>query len=162
MARICVIGVGNEARGDDAVGLEVARRLHRQRLPGVTVQELGGDLSSLLDRWQNADAVILIDASAPGASPGAIVRLEPLAQSIPKGVFPYSTHAFGVAEAIELARVLEQLPTRLIVYGIEGAQFDIGSELSAEVLQAIPDVVQQVQQDIIAWQAQEQEAHRHA
>ena len=154
MARISVIGVGNEARGDDAVGLEVARRLHRDRLEGVTVQEIGGEASSLLDRWQNAEAVILIDASVSGAAPGAIARLEPLAQPIPRGFFPCSTHAFGVVEAIELARALEQLPPRLIVYGIEGKQFDIGGELSAEVLQAIPQVVQQIENEIIALQSQ--------
>ena len=161
MARICVIGVGNESRGDDAVGLEVARRLHRLRLPGVTVQEMGGDLSSLLDRWQDADAVILIDASAADAAPGAIVRLEPLTQPIPKGVFPCSTHAFGVVEAIELARALQQLPPYLTVYGIEGKQFNMGGELSAEVLQKIPEIVCRVKDEIIALQAQQRrDCHR--
>lgn len=156
------MGIGNEARGDDAVGLVVARYLRRDIQDRVTVQEVRGEGIDLLDRWQSADAVIVIDASCSGAVPGTIHRLEPLTQTIPHGLFPCSTHAFGVAEAIELARVLQQLPPHLVVYGIEGAQFDIGSELSAAVLQAIPGVVRQVRQDIAAFQTQEMGDEGHA
>jgi hydrogenase maturation protease len=77
-------------------------------------------------------------------------------------LFPCSTHAFGVAEAIELARVLQQLPSRLVVYGVEGAHFDIGCDLSAAVLQAVPEVVQQVRQDIAAFRTQEMGDDGHA
>jgi hydrogenase maturation protease len=48
-----------------------------------------------------------------------------------------STHAFGVAEAVELARELGRLPGRLEVYAIEGADFSAGAELSAEVASAV-------------------------
>src|ERR1039457_2451863 len=47
-----------------------------------------------------------------------------------------STHAFGVAEAVQLARVLERLPRRLLIYGIEGRRFDLGSAPSVEVVEA--------------------------
>jgi hydrogenase maturation protease len=160
--RIGVMGIGNEACGDDAVGLVVARHLRHEIPDSVTVQEVRGEGIDLLDRWQNADAVILIDASCSGAAPGTIHRLDPLTQTIPHGLFPCSTHAFGVAEAIELARVLQQLPPRLVVYGVEGAQFDIGRELSAAVLQAVPEVVRQVRQDIAAFRAQETGDDGHA
>lgn len=160
--RIGVMGIGNEARGDDAAGLMVARHLRNEMPDSVTVQEVRGEGIDLLDRWQNADAVILIDASCSGAAPGTIHRLDPLTQTLPHGLFPCSTHAFGVAEAIELARVLQQLPSRLVVYGIEGAQFDIGSEMSAAVLQAVPHVVQQVRQDIATFWAQERGEDSHA
>ncbi len=162
MAHIHVLGIGNESRGDDAVGLVVARRLRHDAPDNVVVQEIQGDGMSLLDRWGGADAVILIDASYSGAAPGSIHRLEPLTHPIPKELFLCSTHAFGVGEAIELARALQQLPPHLLVYGIEGAQFDIGHELSPDVLQAVPGVVQQVQCDIAALQAQETGDPRYA
>ncbi len=161
MFQLLVIGIGNDARGDDAVGLWVTRRLQPDTPAGVRVQEIQGEASRLLDQWVGSDAVILIDASASGTAPGTIHRLEPLTQPIPNGLFPCSTHAFGVVQAIELARVLQQLPPCLIVYGIEGKQFDIGSELSGEVLQAVPDVVQHVQQDIQRLLMQERD-HRYA
>lgn len=148
--RISVIGIGNETRGDDAAGLVVARRLHHEVSDMIDVQEVHGEGISLLDQWREADAAILIDACASGAAPGTIHRIEPLSQPLPSGLFPCSTHAFGVAEAIELARVLQMLPPHLVVYGIEGKQFEVGCELSAEVLGAVSSVVQQVQQDINA------------
>ena len=44
-----------------------------------------------------------------------------------------STHALGLAEAVELARALERLPPRLLVFGIEAASFETGAEPSAAV-----------------------------
>ena len=48
-----------------------------------------------------------------------------------------STHALGVAEAIELGRALGRLPRRLLVFGIEGGSFDAGAGLSPEVERAV-------------------------
>ena len=159
MVRIGVIGIGNELRGDDAVGLVIARHLQLDIPAGVTVQEVHGEGTSLIDRWQDSDVVILVDASLSDSTPGTIQRLEPLTQPIPSGIFPCSTHVFGVSEAIELARALQQLPPELVVYGIEGEQFDIGSELSAKVLQAVPDAVEQIRQDIQVFQTRAKGSH---
>jgi hydrogenase maturation protease len=52
---------------------------------------------------------------------------------MPAGSLRYSTHAFGVAEAVEMDRALGGLPRRLTIYGIEGANFAAGEELTAEV-----------------------------
>jgi hydrogenase maturation protease len=57
-----------------------------------------------------------------------------------------TTHAFGVAEAVELARVLGRLPHRLSIYGIEGRKFDLGSAPSLEVALAVERLVQQLVQ----------------
>jgi hydrogenase maturation protease len=61
-----------------------------------------------------------------------------------------STHVFGVAEAIELARALRQLPPVLVVYGVEGATFEMGAGLSAAVAAVVPQVVAQVRQEVLA------------
>ena len=47
------------------------------------------------------------------------------------------------------------LPPHLVVYGIEAMQFDIGSELSEGVRQAVPEVVRRVRQDIRELQMKE-------
>ena len=154
MLRIGVIGIGNDARGDDAVGLEVARHLRHATPAGVNVEEIRGEGISLLDHFKGRDAVIVLDASYSGAAPGSIHRLEPLTQPIPKELYLCSTHAFGVGEAIALARTLQQLPPHLVIYGIEGMHFDVGSEMSDDVRRAVPEVIQRVQQDIAAFRAQ--------
>lgn len=53
-----------------------------------------------------------------------------------------STPSFGVADAIELARVLGRLPARLDVYAIEGADFGHGEGLTSSVIEAVGELVQ--------------------
>ena len=138
---IIVIGVGNEYRGDDGVGILVARRLQELFLAKINVLEKSGEGAALIDSWKGASWVMLVDAVHSGAPPGTIHRFDAHAAQIPTGFFHYSTHAFSVAEAIELARSLGQLPPHLIVCGIEGESFAAGVGLSHAVEQAIERVV---------------------
>ncbi|MDZ7288312.1 MAG: hydrogenase maturation protease [candidate division KSB1 bacterium] len=146
--RILIIGIGNEYRRDDAAGLVVARRLQKVVPSHVTVIEQSGEGAALLEGWKDTEVVFLIDAVHSGAAPGTIFRFDATTQPIPTKFFHYSTHAFSVAEAIELARSLNQLPSRLIVYGIEGKNFSSGVGLSPEVDNAVPEVERRVRQEI--------------
>jgi hydrogenase maturation protease len=145
-----VIGVGNTWRGDDAVGPVVAQRLQQDLgdIQSVTVFMESGEGCRLLEAWQGAEAVFLIDVVQSDARPGCIHRLDALAHVVPRPFLRCSTHAFGVAEAIELARALRQLPPRLVISGIEGARFEAGAELSDAVAHAVPEVVARVRQEV--------------
>lgn len=143
-SRTLVIGVGNAYRSDDAVGLIVAQRLRQRSTDRFTVLEESGGGVALIDTWKDADAVILVDATHSGAEPGTIHCLDARSQPLSPEVFRFSTHAFGIAEAIELARALNHLPERCIVYGIEGRSFAAGVGLSPEVERAVEQVVAQV------------------
>ena len=145
---ILIIGIGNPYRGDDGVGHRIAQDIKKKSPDHVNVIEQSGDGISLIDSWKDSDAVILIDAVHSGAQPGTIHRFDIHTQAIPTKYFHYSTHAFGVAEAIELARALKQLPKNLIVYGIEGKCFEAGIGLSLEVEKAVEEVMMRVKQDI--------------
>src|SRR5207302_5635970 len=105
-------------------------------VPQTHCIESNGDAIGLLEAWAAAPSVILIDAVTSGAAPGTIHRLDALTQPLPTGFAFSSTHLLGVAEALELARALHQLPSRLIVYGVEGRNFTAGVGLTAEVEQA--------------------------
>ncbi len=139
-----IIGIGNEYRSDDAVGLIVARRLKKRLARIITVLEQSGDGAALMEAWRGAETVIIIDAAMSGTAPGTIHRFDANAQPIPKISFRCSTHAFGVAEAIEMARALGALPQCLVVYGIEGKNFAAGVELSAEVEEAAGEAARQL------------------
>jgi hydrogenase maturation protease len=143
-----VIGVGNEYRGDDAAGLVIARRVAEAARGQARVVEESGEGAALLEAWRGARFVILFDAVQSGAAPGTIHRLEPVRAPVPTGFFRYSTHAFSVAEAIELARALGELPPRLLVYGIEGADFAAGLALSPAVAGAVEPIVRAVVADL--------------
>ncbi|HMB27182.1 MAG TPA: hydrogenase maturation protease [Blastocatellia bacterium] len=138
-----IIGIGNEYRGDDAVGLIVARRLKERLADSAIVIEQSGDGAALMETWKGAERVIVIDAMMSGAAPGTIRRIDASARPIPKSCFRCSTHAFGVAETIELARALGNFPQRLVVYGIEGKNFAAGVGLSAEVEKAAGETVRE-------------------
>jgi len=141
---VLVIGIGNQYRRDDAVGVIVARALRDQNLDDIEVLEMSGEGAALIEAFQNAERVIVIDAVCSGATPGTIVRFEAHRQRIPTEFFRYSTHNFGLAEAIELARSLGKLPKELIVYGIEGRDFTVGEGLSPEVARATPEVLERI------------------
>ena len=145
---ILIIGIGNEYRGDDGVGLVVARELRAKKLPHIVVIECSGDGAELMEMWKTAATVILVDAVSSGAKAGAIYRLDALTQSIAASYSFPSTHAFGVAEALRLARALDQLPPCLMIYAIEGKNFAAGSGLSLEVEQAVREVVEQVASEV--------------
>ncbi|HWR51385.1 MAG TPA: hydrogenase maturation protease [Bryobacteraceae bacterium] len=129
-----ILGCGNPDRGDDGAGLAVIHRLHEL---GVKAVEYTGDMLALLDAWRGSPEVVLIDAAVSGAAPGTITVWDAGESPLPSGTLRCSTHNFGVAEAVELARVMDSLPARLTVYGIEGATFDHGAPLSPAVAEAV-------------------------
>lgn len=141
---LLVIGIGNEFRGDDGVGIAVARRLAAHACPQVRIVETDGASANLLELWEGAACVIVVDAVRSGAPPGTIHRFDGRTALPPARFFYASTHALGVAEAIGLARALKRLPPSLIVYGIEGKQFDSSLTLSPEVQIAVEQVVEEI------------------
>ncbi len=137
-----VIGVGNRYRSDDGVGSVVARRVRALALPWVQVAEANG--AALLDVWAHERDVILIDAVCAGSPPGTIFRLDGAA--LPHEYFRYSSHAFGVVEAVDLARVLHRLPEHVLVYGVQAETFAVGEGLSPAVEAAAGGLVEEIRE----------------
>lgn len=150
---VLIIGVGNETRGDDAVGLIVSRDLQKRLGRNAVFLEENGDGSRLIERWAHFDSVILVDAAQSGSEPGGIHRFEVGESPLPANLFQYSTHAFGVAQAIELARAMHQLPRHLVVYGVEGKCFDEGTSLSPMVERAAKELVEALALDVLRHQS---------
>jgi hydrogenase maturation protease len=146
--RVVVIGVGNAYRGDDGAGLAVVERLHGRVPDGVEVVEMEQEPTRLIDAWDGADSVVVIDAVASGGEPGELHRYDASADPLPARVFRSSTHAFGVGDAIEIARVLGTLPGHVLVYGIEGADFEAREGLSAPVGAAVDQLADTVLEEL--------------
>ncbi|MBU1227154.1 MAG: hydrogenase maturation protease [Actinobacteria bacterium] len=134
---VVVIGVGNPDRGDDAAGRRVAAALRGAVPGGVVVMESDGDPAAIMDAWSGADLAVVVDAMVSGSVAGTVRRFDATATPLPHSVNLASTHGMGAAEAIELARSLERLPLRLLVYGIEGTDFHPGHEMSPAVADAV-------------------------
>jgi hydrogenase maturation protease len=131
-----LIGVGNPLRRDDGVGPTVIRHLIHKLPPGIAALEHGGDGAGLMALWEGATRVILVDAACSSAAPGTIHRLNARETVLPRELFHHSSHLFGLAEAVEMARSLGRLPRRIMVYGIAGENFDYGEDLSPPVAKA--------------------------
>ena len=130
---VVVIGVGNPDRGDDAAGRAVAAALREAGIAGVCVTESDGDPVSIMDAWSGMALAVLVDAMVSGAPPGTVRRFDATEDRVPTAAHFASSHGMGAVEAIELARSLARLPSRVLVYGIEGASFDPGDPLSEAV-----------------------------
>ncbi|MCP5468791.1 MAG: hydrogenase maturation protease [Deltaproteobacteria bacterium] len=128
-----LIGIGNEFRQDDAVGLYVVRQLRAKKLKDWKLVESSGEVTQLMDLWKKEKKVIVVDALVSGAAVGTILRFEAHRESLPAQSFRGSSHSLGLHEAIELSRAMQQLPDELIVYGIEAKTFENGKGLSPEV-----------------------------
>lgn len=129
--RIVVIGLGNRLRGDDAAALLALDGLDLG--PEVELIAHEGEADLLLDRWQGAAAVILLDSLRSGAEPGSIRRFDVAAGPLPVALTRTIGHGVGLAEAIELARALHRLPPRVVVLTLEGTGFGLGDPLSPAV-----------------------------
>ncbi|MBT5868594.1 MAG: hydrogenase maturation protease [Nitrospinaceae bacterium] len=141
-----IIGVGNVYRNDDGVGILIVRKLKNRVSDYSHVKEQSGEGTSLMDAWSGYGRVCIVDAVSSGSPAGIIHRMDVSSESIPANFFSCSTHSFGVAEAIELARTLGQLPSQLQLYGIEGGDFQPGEFLSAEVERVVESVVDEIVQ----------------
>ncbi len=120
-------------------------RLLRKRVPAtVRIVEHDGEATALLAELQALRRAWLIDAAQSGAPPGTIHRIDCSVTdaAVPRG--SVSSHGFGVAEAIGLARALGTLPPLCIVYAIEAAHFTPGAAPSSAVTQAAHEVAERI------------------
>ena len=131
------IGIGNRDRGDDAVGVWVAEELSTLGYDAVVCR---GEATELMDAWEGHNRVIVIDAIRAECDAGTILLLDAHDETFAANSLP-SSHAFGLADAIELARALGTLPGELVVYGVAGICFDTGSPMSDAVFAAAQQLV---------------------
>ncbi len=135
--KLLVVGIGNPDRGDDAFGALVVQALYGKLPADVRVIECRGDVLGLIEDWSGCDGLVCIDAAAPLGSPGRIHRIDLDTGPLPQDVPVMSSHDFGLAQAIGLARALELAPRRIIVYAVEGGSFDGGAPPTPAVAAAV-------------------------
>lgn len=134
-----VIGVGNAWRRDDGAGPAVAETL--AAIPGARCRVLVGEGTELIEAWSGEGRVIVIDAMRSGAPAGTLTHFDAAAAALPAAAFCSLSHRFGLAEAIEMARVLGRLPERLEVWGVEAGDLGQGPGLTPAVAAAVATLV---------------------
>jgi len=108
----------------------------------------GGDPAQLMEAWAPARRACVVDAMVSGAPPGTVRRFDAAAGPLPAEVLLVSTHALGAGAAIEMGRALGRLPAALVVYGVEGAAFAIGSGLSPAVAAGAAEAAARISEEL--------------
>lgn len=142
-----LIAIGNEFRCDDAAALITARKLREIGSEAIII-EITGDIVGLVDLWDDADDVILLDAVRSGKTPGTIHRFDAKGDSLQAAAGQVCSHNFSIVQAIELAEALHKLPHTLVFYGIEGERFEQGTELSAPVRKAVDELTTELSRSL--------------
>ena len=146
---VLVAGIGNELCGDDGVGPAVVRRLAQEPAMSASsaVTRVVEDPFDLFELWAGTALAVVVDATTSGAAPGSVrvvdLDVEQVEGDARRGAAgratPTSSHGFGLASALAMARALGRAPGRVMLVGIEGAGFEIGTPLSPAVAAAVPD-----------------------
>ena len=146
---ILVIGAGNDFRSDDAVGPVAAKKIFQIFPEQVKLIKSISDSTHLIEEWKKYKYVYFIDAIRSGARPGTVFRYDALEEEIPEEIVSdISTHSFNLKDTIELGRKLGRLPENLIIFGIEGKNFEYGTEFSDEIKPAIGSIIIKIKREI--------------
>ncbi len=142
--RTLIFGLGNPILCDDAVGLVVAREVHR-RVGGADVDLVEASVAGLeiLDIVAGYDKVVVVDAiQTRGGRVGDVYLLHPDdVASTPRLASPHDVD-FGLA--LQLGRHFErEMPDDVRIYAVEVADpRTFGEELTPEVAARVPEIVQ--------------------
>lgn len=141
---IRIIGLGNAFRGDDAVGLHVARRVKELLGPESDVVEAEMLGVEVLDLMKGRELVILVDGARTGKPAGTVHRWDVSRRAVPQNPCSHSTHVINALDALELGRALGELPPSVIMYGVEVGQVEAGAKLSPPVIRAAEDAARAI------------------
>jgi hydrogenase maturation protease len=161
-----LIGIGNADRGDDGAGLALVDALagaergqstfsskstlspfgEKSTLSPLEAVRCQGDLTQLFELWRGHDWVLVADMikMADGVV-GEVHRMDVSETGLPYTA-SCSSHGVSLAQSIEMARVLDCLPTRVEVLGIVGGSTALGAPLSEPVAEAVTALAAQLAQ----------------
>jgi hydrogenase maturation protease len=151
--RILVAGIGNIFLGDDAFGVEVARRLANVTFPeGVKVTDFGIRGFDLAYALQDGyETTILVDACPRGQAPGTLYVIEPdvgACDALDAEPAAVEAHAMNPLSVLRMARAMNIEVKNVLLVGCEpetlgGEEGQMG--LSAPVEAAVEKAVTLVQ-----------------
>lgn len=144
-SQLKVIAVGNDLYGDDGVGNAVLNAL--KQIPEMKDVELidgATDALGLIDHFSGANHVIIVDAAQMGEEPGTVKVFSKEEVKLKIKMDHLSVHGISLAETFDIAQVVDSLPKKITIIGIEPKNIGISQKLSDVVMQSIPEVVSNI------------------
>ncbi|MBS1809451.1 MAG: hydrogenase maturation protease [Acidobacteria bacterium] len=150
---ILILGIGNILMGDEGVGVRAVEFLQDSELPD-DVQTLDGGTGSflLLEPMQQAQTIILIDATFDENPPGTIRRLTPhFSKDYPRTL---TAHDIGLKDLLDAFYLLGNVP-EVILYAVSIAPWqEMEMKLSPTIAATLPSLAQRILAEIAALKAQ--------
>lgn len=148
-AKIVVLGMGNVLLKDEGLGVHIAQALKEASpSPDVDLEVLdGGTSPQVFLLLEGADKLIVIDAVRGGGQPGAVYRFAPEDIALETGMHT-SVHQIGLLESLRMMDYLGSRPRDTVIIGVEPKEIGWGLELSPELEQKVPQIVELVWKEI--------------
>ncbi len=149
---IAVVGIGNSLLKDDGAGIHTLTRFAKDNTVDDVVCLDGGTLGlALLDRLENLDGLVALDAMKLGLSPGAITVLQGKDMDAHLYNQHGSVHEVGLSDLMDAMRLRGQLPEKRALIGIEPADMDWGTEPTEAVAAALPEAAEEAHRLVREW-----------
>lgn len=136
---ITVVGIGNILLKDEGVGCHVAHALEDISLSDVKVID-GGTSPNVMQTIEDADKLIIVDAVRGGGLPGEVYRFQLDDITLEQKSF-LSLHDISLVDSLLLMRRLYNIG-EITIIGIEPKEIEWGLELSPEVREKLPQIVE--------------------
>jgi hydrogenase maturation protease len=155
--KILIAGVGNLLLGDDGVGIHAVRELSASPQDGIEVLDLGTAVLHALSFFEPGCRILAIDAMRAGGAPGSLYLINgrDAAQNRDKA----SLHAMGLCASLRLLPD-EGRSIEVIILGIEPTTIAYGMELSDDVREVLPAVIEEAASLARDWRASERPVDR--
>ncbi len=143
--KTAILGAGNVLMGDDGIGVRVVEALKdKEGLPdGVEVIDAGTATLDALALVENVNHLIIIDAVKGGGRPGTVYQFSPddVSETPSQKI---SLHQMSLLEALKAGRMLGVRVPRVSIIGVEPGSIAAGMNLSKEVGDQIPKIVNMI------------------
>jgi len=145
---VVVLGVGNLLRQDEGVGVHAVRVLASLGLAEkVELVDGGTAVFEALSAWSEIGKLVIIDALHAGRAPGMIARVS-LKDIADRTAPALSLHEQGLLDALALLRQGGLRVGEVVIYGVEPAEMEWGTELSEPVAECLPRLAARIQEEL--------------
>ena len=133
-----VMGIGNVLLKDEGIGCHVVHALGEADLSDVEIID-GGTSLEVLQLCEDADKLIIVDAVRGGGMPGQIYRFRIGDITLEQKPL-LSLHDMSLIDSLKLMRLWHNIDGAVII-GIEPKDIGWGLELSPELQQTVPRII---------------------
>jgi hydrogenase maturation protease len=153
--KIAVLGIGNLLLKDEGIGVHVAHKLAGLLDDdNVKIIDAGTypDFISLVDN--NLEKLIVVDAVVNGDKPGTVYRFNFDDVDL-EAALPLSVHDISVLDSLKTMALFDRQPKSTVIIGIEPKTIDFGLDLSPEIEDKLPEIINLVLKEIEETKAME-------